>query len=210
MHLVDVEVEKHMESRTSTNSPKFLSHSIEEILKKPSSLTVRPDRTDQKLKTCTQTKTKTDAPKISQCTGVLFLSADMFMFNLLCSLILIHFWSHSTPVRSQAGADHVHSDPAGGAGKSFPGNTLSRRSHQRPARLPNAALRGESTGTRWKHSFTRDGSGFRGTAHHFVKMWVVLHNVKIFVCRHVRKKCMISQIIAYISSLDCLNSSVAW
>ncbi|KAK9975570.1 hypothetical protein ABG768_020821 [Culter alburnus] len=71
MQLVDVELEKHMESRTSTNSPKFLSHSIEEILKKSSSLTVQPDRTDKKLKTsgCTQTKTKTDAPKISQYTA---------------------------------------------------------------------------------------------------------------------------------------------
>ncbi|XDV24358.1 hypothetical protein PO909_028569 [Leuciscus waleckii] len=71
MQLVDVELEKHTESRTSTNSSKFLSHSIEEILKKPSSLTVRPDRTDKKLKTsgCTQTKTKPDAPEISQCTA---------------------------------------------------------------------------------------------------------------------------------------------
>lgn len=83
MQLDDVELEKHMESRTSTNSPKFLSHSIEEILKKPSSLTVQPDRTDKKLKTsgCTQTKTKTDAPKISQCTGVfsvLFFIANWY------------------------------------------------------------------------------------------------------------------------------------
>lgn len=83
MQLVDVELEKHMESRTSTNSPKFLSHSIEEILKKPSSLTVQPDRTDKKLKTsgCTQTKTKTDAPKISQCTGVFSVLFWSFIVN---------------------------------------------------------------------------------------------------------------------------------
>jgi len=74
MQLVDVELEKHTESRTSTHGSKFLSHSIEEILKKPSSLTVRPDRTDlDKTSGCTQTNIKPDAPKISQCTGVFFI-----------------------------------------------------------------------------------------------------------------------------------------
>uniref|UniRef100_A0A8C2GNM4 Homeobox domain-containing protein n=1 Tax=Cyprinus carpio TaxID=7962 RepID=A0A8C2GNM4_CYPCA len=72
MQLDDVELEKHVEtssreSRTATNSPKLLSHSIEELLKKP----VRPDRTDKTLETsgCTQTKIKTDAPKISPYTA---------------------------------------------------------------------------------------------------------------------------------------------
>ncbi|XP_016125944.1 intestine-specific homeobox [Sinocyclocheilus grahami] len=72
MQLDDVELEKQVEtssreSRTATNSPKRLLHSIEEILKKP----VRPDRTDKKLKTsgCTQTKIKTDTPKISPYTA---------------------------------------------------------------------------------------------------------------------------------------------
>ncbi|XP_026109314.1 intestine-specific homeobox-like [Carassius auratus] len=76
MQLVDVDLEKHVEmssceNRTSTNSPKLLSHSIEEILKKPSCLTVRSDRTDKKLNTsgCAQTKINTDAPKISQYTA---------------------------------------------------------------------------------------------------------------------------------------------
>lgn len=76
MQLVDAELEKHVEtssreSRTATNSPKPLSHSIEEILKNPSCVGVRPDRTDKKLKTsgCTQTKIKTDTPKISPYTA---------------------------------------------------------------------------------------------------------------------------------------------
>ncbi len=79
MQLVDAELEKHVEtscgeSRTATNSPRLLSHSIEEILKKPSCLDVQPDRTDKKLKTsgCTQTRIKTDTPTISPYTGVLF------------------------------------------------------------------------------------------------------------------------------------------
>ncbi|KAK2893081.1 hypothetical protein Q8A67_013069 [Cirrhinus molitorella] len=72
MQLVDEELEKHVEalsqdSRTSTNSPKILSHSIEEILKKPSC----SESKDKKLKTsgCTQSKIKTDAPKISPYTA---------------------------------------------------------------------------------------------------------------------------------------------
>lgn len=53
----------------------------------------------------------------------------------------------SSWVGSQTGTDHVHREPAGGAGESFPGNTLSWRSHQRPAHLSNAAVWGKSTGT---------------------------------------------------------------
>ncbi|XP_073693794.1 intestine-specific homeobox [Garra rufa] len=70
MQLVDVELEQHLDT-SSTNSPKFLSHSIEEILKKPSCSSVQSERTDKKLKTseCTQTKIKTDAPKVSPYTA---------------------------------------------------------------------------------------------------------------------------------------------
>ncbi|XP_051546769.1 intestine-specific homeobox [Myxocyprinus asiaticus] len=74
MLLVDVELEKHKEksheSRTPTNNTNFLSHSIEEILKKPFSLAVRPDRREQrsvdKISGVTQTKLKAEAPQISQ------------------------------------------------------------------------------------------------------------------------------------------------
>lgn len=80
MRLVDVELEEHVDtssqdSRTSTNSPKYLSHSIEEILKKPACSSVPSERTDKKLKTseCTQSKIKTDAPTSSPYTGVSLL-----------------------------------------------------------------------------------------------------------------------------------------
>ncbi|KAI2665602.1 Intestine-specific homeobox [Labeo rohita] len=76
MRLVDVELEEHVDtssqdSRTSTNSPKYLSHSIEEILKKPACSSVPSERTDKKLKTseCTQSKIKTDAPTSSPYTA---------------------------------------------------------------------------------------------------------------------------------------------
>jgi len=95
MQLVDVELEKHTESRTSTHGSKFLSHSIEEILKKPSSLTVRPDRTDlDKTSGCTQTNIKPDAPKISQCTGVFFycqlISGLITCLTLYFTVSLLH------------------------------------------------------------------------------------------------------------------------
>lgn len=101
MQLVDAELEKHVEtssreSRTATNSPKLLSHSIEEILKKPSCLGVRPDRTDKKLQTsgCTQTKIKTDTPKISPYTGVFFLVFSFIVFlNRFYSLKIYYFLS---------------------------------------------------------------------------------------------------------------------
>ncbi|XP_026078670.1 paired mesoderm homeobox protein 2 [Carassius auratus] len=67
MQLDDVELEKYAEtssreSKTATDSPKLLSHSIEEILKKPVNKTL-------KTSGCTQTKIKTDAPKITPYTA---------------------------------------------------------------------------------------------------------------------------------------------
>lgn len=75
MQIVDLELEKQVklshEIRTSKNNTKILSHSIEEILKKPSSQPVSPDKTEQRTvhtrSGSSQTKLKT---KISQCTGM--------------------------------------------------------------------------------------------------------------------------------------------
>lgn len=78
MQIVDLElekhVEKHVEIKTPTSNTKLLSHSIEEILKKPSSQTVLHDKTEQrsvhKTSGFTQTKLRAEDTKISQCTGM--------------------------------------------------------------------------------------------------------------------------------------------
>ncbi|XP_056311118.1 paired mesoderm homeobox protein 2 [Danio aesculapii] len=60
MQLIDdVDLKEHTE--TTNNEAKRLSHSIEEILKKPSAL---KDKSEGKVR-----KVKTDAAKASQCTG---------------------------------------------------------------------------------------------------------------------------------------------
>ncbi|XP_073802975.1 intestine-specific homeobox [Danio rerio] len=58
MQLIDVDLKEHTE--TTNNEAKRLSHSIEEILKKPS---VLKDKSESKVR-----KVKTDTAKASQCT----------------------------------------------------------------------------------------------------------------------------------------------
>ncbi|XP_073717113.1 intestine-specific homeobox [Misgurnus anguillicaudatus] len=72
MQIFDLELDKCVksshESRTSTNKPTFLSHSIEEILKKSPTIPTEEtkQRTVHQISGSTQTKLKTEAPKISQ------------------------------------------------------------------------------------------------------------------------------------------------
>ncbi|KAA0720773.1 Homeobox protein aristaless-like 3 [Triplophysa tibetana] len=75
MQIVDLKLKKQVENSscetmTSTNNTKILSHSIEEILKKPPSQTVSPDRSEERTvrSGSTPTKLKAEDTKISQCT----------------------------------------------------------------------------------------------------------------------------------------------